>query len=410
VPDEVEMKRTTWIFLTVGVVLTASAGAYFLRSGSTEVKWRMATVERGTLRQRISATGTLSAMVQVNVGTQVSGTISALFVDYNSKVTKGQTIAQIDPTLFQAALDDAKATLSKAETGVGDTKRQYARATRLHDQKLTSDQDLEAAQVAAEKADGDLMSARAALSRAKANLSYCTITAPVSGVVVSRAVDVGQTVAASFSTPTLFVIAQDLTKMKLLAAIDEADIGQVQQEQKGQFTVDSFPDEQFKGTVSQVRLEPIVTQNVVTYNVQIDVDNPDLKLRPGMTANVSILTDKRDDVLKVPASALRFNPLAFMPAQNGNGKAKASSPVPNGKATGNSPAKGAVGKRDDHVWVLKDKTPVALSLKVGITDGQATEVSGEGVVEGLQVLVGVEDTKKGQTGTAPIGGGRMGRP
>jgi HlyD family secretion protein len=409
VPDEVEMKRNTWILLTAGVLVTAGVGAFFLRSGNTEVKWRMATVERGTIRQRISATGTLSALIQVNVGTQVSGAISALYVDYNSKVTKGQPIAQIEPTLFQAAVQDAQANVAKAESASGDTKRQYARAQRLHEQKLIADQDLEASQVSAEKAQGDLMSARAALSKAKANLSYCTITAPVSGVVVSRAVDVGQTVAASFSTPTLFVIAQDLTKMKLLAAIDEADIGQVQKDQKGQFTVDSFPDDQFKGTVSQVRLEPIVTQNVVTYNVQIDVDNPDLKLRPGMTANVSILTDKRDDVMKVSSAALRFNPLAFLPAQNGNAKSKENAGAQNGRPNGNASTKGAVARREDHVWVMKDKAPVALPVKVGITDGQATEISGEGITEGLQVLVGVEDTKKAQAGTAPIGG-RMGRP
>jgi HlyD family secretion protein len=230
--------------------------------------------------------------------------------------------------------------------------------------------------------------------------------------VVSRAVDVGQTVAASFSTPTLFVIAQDLTKMKMLAAIDEADIGQVKSDQKGQFTVDSFPDEQFKGTVSQVRLEPIVTQNVVTYNVQIDVDNADLKLRPGMTANVSILTDKRDDVLKVPSAALRFNPMAFLPAQNGGTKAKTNGSAQNGQASrpnADQANRGAVPKHEDHVWIIKDKKPIAVPVKTGITDGQATEVSGEGVSEGMPVLVGIEDTKKVQSGASPLGG-RMGRP
>jgi HlyD family secretion protein len=406
------MKRNKWVFITAGVLLAGVAGFYSLRSGTAEVKWRTASAERGSLRQRISATGTLSALVQVSVGTQVSGTISALFVDYNSKVTKGQPIAQIEPTLFQAAVEDAKANVAKAEAAAGDARRQYTRAQRLHAAQLIADQDLESAQVTAQKAEGDLLSAKAALSRAKANLSYCTITTPVSGVVVSRAVDVGQTVAASFSTPTLFVIAQDLTKMKMLAAIDEADIGQVQPEQRSQFTVDSFPDEQFKGTVSQVRLEPIVTQNVVTYNVQIDVDNADLKLRPGMTASVSILTDKRDDVLKVPSAALRFNPLAFLPAQDGSAKTKTTGGAQNGQSSrpsAGAATRGAVAKREDHVWVLKDKNPVALPVKVGITDGQATEVSGEGITEGLQVLVGIEDTKKAQNGAAPIGG-RMGRP
>ena len=389
------MKRNTWIILAAGVVVTGAAGFYSLRPGATEVKWRTAPIERGDLRQRISATGTLSALVQVSVGTQVSGTISALFVDYNSQVTKGQPIAQIEPTLFQAALEDAQANVAKAGSSAGDAKRQYARAQRLHEQNLIADQDLETAQVAAEKAAGDLLSAQAALSRAKANLSYCTIKAPVSGVVVSRAVDVGQTVAASFSTPTLFVIAQDLTKMKMLAAIDEADIGQVQPAQKGQFTVDSFPDEQFRGTVSQVRLEPIVAQNVVTYNVQIDVDNADLKLRPGMTASVSILTRMQSNALKVPSAALRFNPQAFLP-----GKERPAGQ--NGQAAGKAMNKGAVSKREDRVWVIKEKTPTALPVKVGITDGQFTEVSGESLSEGLQVLVGVEEAKKTSSGASPL--------
>ncbi len=390
------MKRNMWILIAAGVVAAGTAGFYSLRTGTTEVKWRTAAIERGDIRQRISATGTLSALVQVSVGTQVSGTLSALFVDYNSKVTKGQPIAQIEPTLFQAAVADAQANVAKAQAAAGEAKRQFARAQRLHQEKLIADQDLDSAQVVAEKADGDLLSARAALSKAKANLSYCTIKAPVSGVVVSRAVDVGQTVAASFSTPTLFVIAQDLTKMKMLAAIDEADIGQVQPDQKGQFTVDSFPDEQFKGTVSQVRLEPIVTQNVVTYNVQIDVDNADLKLRPGMTASVSILTKLQNNALKAPSAALRFNPMAFMPSKE---KPNGTS----GPAVMTKPSlKGAVSKREDHLWVLKQKQPEALHVQVGITDGQFTEVSGADLSEGLQVLVGVEEAKKPASASTPL--------
>lgn len=393
------MKRNLWILLATGTLVAGAAGFYFLRGGDTEVKWRTASIERGDVRQRISATGTLSALVQVNVGTQVSGTISDLFVDYNSKVVKGQPIAQIEPTLFQAAVEDALANVAKAGTSAGDAKRQFARAQRLHEQKLIADQDLESAQVVAERAEGDLMSARAALSKAKANLGYCTIKAPVSGVVVSRAVDVGQTVAASFNTPTLFVIAQDLTKMKMLAAIDEADIGQVQAGQKGQFTVDSFPEEQFKGTVSQVRLEPVITQNVVTYNVQIDVDNADLKLRPGMTANVSILTRMQAGVLKAPSAALRFNPLAFLPGDTS--KANGQSANQGGRPS----VKGAVSRREERIWVLRGKTPVAIPVQVGITDGQSTEVSGEGLQEGLQVLVGVEEaksTRNGATGSTRL--------
>lgn len=333
------MKRSTWILGGAAVVLLGGGGYALLRPKKSDVKWRMAPLQKGPLQQRISATGTLSALVQVTVGSQVSGTIAAIFVDYNSDVKKGQTIAQIDPTLLQAALSDAQAGMERANTNLDDAKRQLARTKRLAQEKLVSDQDLEARQVAFETGTANLQTAKAALERARTNLAYATITAPVSGVVVSRNVDVGQTVAASFSTPTLFLIAQDLTKMKLEASIDEADIGQVQAGQMGFFTVDSYPDTQFKGTVSQVRLEPITQQNVVTYKVVMEVENPDLKLRPGMTANVAIQTQSRENVLKVPSAALRFNPLAFMPAQDAKSGADKGT-TKGGDKGGNGPARG----------------------------------------------------------------------
>lgn len=429
------MKRNTWI-IGGAVVVVAGAGAWaVLRPRKDDVKWRMAPVARGPLQQRISATGTLSALVQVTVGSQVSGTIAALYVDYNTQVKKGQPIAQIDPTLLQATLTDAQAGLERANTNLEDAKRQLARTRRLAQEKLVSDQDLEARQVAFETAQANLQTAKAALERAKTNLAYATITAPVSGVVVSRNVDVGQTVAASFNTPTLFLIAQDLTKMKLEASIDEADIGQVQAGQQGFFTVDSYPDTQFKGTVSQVRLEPITQQNVVTYKVVMEVDNEDLKLRPGMTANVAIQTQSRDSVLKVPSAALRFNPLAFMPADakaskgdkggeskggergqgRGNGQAGGRPGGPGaqgfpgagrmGAMAGGIPVKGMVARRDDRIWVLENGKPKAIPVKVGITDGQFTEISGEGLSEGMQILVGVEETKRAAGGPAPLTGG-----
>ncbi len=432
------MKRNTWILGGAAVVLVAGGGYALLRPKKSDVKWRMAPLQRGPLQQRISATGTLSALVQVTVGSQVSGTIAAIFVDYNSEVKKGQTIAQIDPTLLQAALSDAQAGMERANTNLDDARRQLARTRRLAQEKLVSDQDLEARQVAFETATANLQTAKAALERAKTNLAYATITAPVSGVVVSRNVDVGQTVAASFSTPTLFLIAQDLTKMKLEASIDEADIGQVKAGQMGFFTVDSYPDTQFKGMVSQVRLEPITQQNVVTYKVVMDVDNGDLKLRPGMTANVAIQTQSRDSVLKVPSAALRFNPLAFLPAADtkaagdkgaakgggqsrGGGQAGAGRPggqgggqgspgasrmgAMAGGAPGGLPMKGMVARRDDRIWVLENGKPKAIPVKVGISDGQFSEVSGEGLVEGMQILTGVEDSTKRAGTTQPLGGG-----
>lgn len=416
------MKGKLWMWLG-GIVIVAGGGAvYLLKSPRDAVKWRMAPIQRGNLQQRISASGTLSGLIQVTVGSQVSGTISNLYVDYNSQVKKGQPIAQIDTTVYAATVQDAKANVSKAETAVADAQRQLARSKRLFADKLISQAELDAAQVVADRGAGDLSSAKATLQKAQANLSYCTITAPVAGVVVSRSIDVGQTVAASFSTPNLFVIAQDLTKMKVEASIDEADIGQVKEGQKALFTVDSYPDTQFHGRVNQVRLEPVIVQNVVNYKVVVQVANDDLKLRPGMTANVTIQTLSREDVLKVPTAALRFNPSAFMPAEDaktaknaktagGANSQKGGGRMGPGGVGAVGPAgavRGMVPKRDDRVWILgSDGKPKAVIVKVGITDGQATEISGEGLSEGMQVLVGVEDTKRPATTAAPLGGPRM---
>ena len=421
------MKGKTWIWLG-GIAIVAGGGAIYMFNKPKEaVKWRMAPIQKGNLRQRISASGTLSGLIQVTVGSQVSGSISNLYVDYNSQVKKGQPIAQIDTTVYAATVQDAAASVSKAETAVMDAQRQLARSKRLFADKLISQQELDASQVVADRGAGDLSSAKATLAKAQANLNYCTITAPVAGVVVSRSIDVGQTVAASFSTPNLFVIAQDLTKMKVEASIDEADIGQVKEGQPALFTVDSYPETQFHGRVNQVRLEPVVVQNVVNYKVVVQVANDELKLRPGMTANVTIQTQSKEDVLKVPSAALRFNPSAFMPADEaaaartkgpgGAANAQGSKTGPGGpggfgaKGPSGAPSKGMVAKRDDRIWILgPDGKPKAVTVKVGITDGQSTEISGEGVREGMQVLVGVEDTKRASTGAAPLaatGGPRM---
>ena len=418
------MKGKTWIVLG-GIAIIAGSGALFMLNKPKEaVKWRMAPVQKGSLKQTISASGTLSGLIQVTVGSQVSGTISNLYVDYNSQVRKGQPIAQIDTTVYAATVQDAKANVSKAETALADAQRQLARAKRLFADKLIAQQDLDTAQVTADRVQGDLSSAKATLVKAQANLNYCTITAPVAGVVVSRSIDIGQTVAASFSTPNLFVIAQDLTKMKVEASIDEADIGQVKEGQPALFTVDSYPETQFHGHVNQVRLEPVILQNVVNYKVVVQVSNDELKLRPGMTANVTIQTQSKDDVLKVPTAALRFNPTAFMPADDAamaktKGPTGPSGPGGQGSRTGpggvgatspgGSPPRGMVAKRDDHVWILgPDGKPKVVIVRVGITDGQATEISGEGIREGMQVLVGVEDSKRANANAAPLtGGGRM---
>ncbi len=486
------MKRNTWIGLGIGVVVVAGGAWWLLRKPTEEIKWRSTKVEKGNITQRISATGTLNALVQVPVGTQVSGTVTALYADYNSLVKKGQIIAQIDPTIWEAQLRDSEASVQRAQATFDNAKAEFERTRRLAADKLVAEQDLDTKSTAMKTAMGNLESAKATLVRAKVNLSYCTINAPVEGVVVARAVDVGQTVAASFNTPNLFTIARDLARMKVEASIDEADIGQIKVGQRAFFTVDSFPDKQFTGSVSEVRLEPIVSQNVVTYKVVMEVTNeardgggakegegqatagakgsgPNLEaawerakgqlppgttkedfikrakdrmsqqpaepasggtaryipagspvyrgtfaLLPGMTANVTIYTQSRRDVLRVPNAALRFNPSAFLKedaskkagAQASQGQARSGGAAQtDGQRSGGPLARGVVAKREDRIWTLENGKPKSVTVKAGISDGQFTEVAGDGLSEGLVVLLGAEDTKKGQTQAAsPIGG------
>lgn len=452
------MKRNTWIGLGIGVAVVAGGTAYVWTRPKDEVKWRLAKLDRGNVTQRINATGAVSPVVQVAVGTQVSGVISALYVDYNSIVKKDQLIAQIDPTIWETQLKDAEAVLERARTNMEDARRQYERAKRLAAEKLLADQDLEAKQVAYQTAVTSMENAKASLDRAKANLAYCNITAPVDGVVISRLADVGQTVAASFSTPNLFQIAQDLSKMKVQVNIGESDIDEVKVGQRALFTVDSLPDKQFTATVSLVRQEPVTTQNVVNYVVEMIVPNEplpgsgemkaapvvaskapvgdpkalahipggasqlggpkftgNLALRPGMTANVTINTNQRRDVLRVPNSALRFNPAAFLKDEKKADGPRLGQPMvmggglrPTGAQSGTGSKGGTVARREDRIWVLENGKPKAIVVKAGISDGQFTEVTGEGLTEGMQVLVGVENAKQA-AGAAPLGGTPGGR-
>jgi RND family efflux transporter MFP subunit len=512
------MKRNTWIGLGIGVAVVAGGAAYWLTRPKDEIKWRQTKLDRGTITQRINATGAVSPVVQVAVGTQVSGVISALYVDYNSIVKKDQLIAQIDSTIWETQLKDAEAGLERAKTNMDDARRQYERAKRLAAEKLLADQDLEAKQVAYQTAVTNMENARASLDRAKANLAYCNITAPVDGVVISRLADVGQTVAASFSTPNLFQIAQDLSKMKVQVNIGESDIDDVKVGQRAVFTVDSLPDKQFSATVSLVRQEPVTTQNVVNYVVEMIVPNeplpgaeeegkdtpagrshgpvaakgggseagrgegregaPDpekawermkdrlpagttkqdffkrfkerqatqmkaapsitvaptgdpkflaripggasqlggpkftgtLALRPGMTANVTINTNQRRDVLRIPNSALRFNPSAFIKDEKKSDAPRLGQPMmmgggprPGGAQSGTGNKGGVVVRREDRIWVLENGKPKAIVVKAGITDGQFTEVTGEGLQEGMQVLVGVDNAKPTAGAGSPLG-------
>ena len=311
-----------YLIAAVVLLILAAAGFYYFKSRKPEISYKSVKVERGTVVSTVAATGNLSAVTTVQVGTQVSGTIQKLYVDYNSRVKKGQTIAEIDPSLFTAAVEQsqgntlaAEANLMKAKVALADAERTWLRNKKLLADGIVSQGDydvtetaLQSAKSSLKAAEGALAQAKGALLQAKTNLRYSIIRSPVDGVVISRAIDVGQTVAASFQTPTLFTIAQDLTKMQIEVSVDEADISRAVLGQSATFTVDAYPEQKFNGRVVQIRSAPVITQNVVTYVVVVNVDNSELKLKPGMTANVSIQVAKKDDVLKIPPAALRFKP------------------------------------------------------------------------------------------------------
>ena len=289
--------------LILGVLLFVLFGA---KRNKTQGTFVTAEIQRGDIAVTVTATGTLQALKTVQVGSQISGTILALYADFNDQVKKGQVLAQLDPTFLKAQVAQAQADLEKAVASAELSRREYERALSLFEKNMISESDRDAALTNYDLARAEIKSSQANLDRLKTNLAYATITSPIDGVIISRDVDVGQTVAASLQAPTLFTIAQDLAKMEVKTSIDEADIGKIADGQKARFTVDAYPELLFEGLVKQVRLSPQVEQNVVSYDVILNVSNPDLLLKPGMTANVVIEIDKRENVLKVPAAALRF--------------------------------------------------------------------------------------------------------
>jgi HlyD family secretion protein len=303
------MKKSSVLVIGLAVVALGGGAAYYLlKNKTTEVRYRKAKLDRGDVVATVTATGTLSAVTTVKVGSQVSGIISKLLVDFNSKVKKGQLLAELDPTPFQQTVDQRRADLEKAKVELRNTEIALTRAKALFKQLLLAQSDLDAAQTNRDAAAAAVEQSEAALKQAQTNLSYTRIESPIEGVVVDRQYDVGQTVAASFQAPVIFTIAQDLTKMQVLTNIDEADVGRIREGQEAKFSVDAFPDIAFKGAVSQIRLSPQTVQNVVTYPVMLDVPNEDLKLKPGMTANVQVPVDVRKDILRAPNAALRFKP------------------------------------------------------------------------------------------------------
>lgn len=411
------------LFLAVIVLIVGIAG-YFFYKRTPEVSYKTAKIERGTIVSTVAATGNLSAVTTVQVGTQVSGTIQKLYVDFNSRVKKGQAIAEIDPSLFNASVEQsqgnylsAEANLQKAKVALTDAERTFNRNIKMLAEGIISQGDFDATETtvqsfkaAVKAAEGTLAQTRGSLMQSKTNLRYSVIRSPVDGVVISRAIDVGQTVAASFSTPTLFTIAQDLTKMQIEVSVDEADISRIQLQQKASFTVDSYPEQTFRGKVIQIRSAPVITQNVVTYVVVVNVDNSDLKLKPGMTANVSVEVAKKDDVLKLPPAALRFKPKSKGddPKEKANGdRAGASGQRPAGGVGPQGGGKGAPGKGRDksqQVYLLTEGRPVATPVKTGIANNGSIELIECDLKEGDDVIIEQigGDTKK-KAGASPMG-------
>lgn len=412
------------IILAVSLLIVGVVGFFYFKR-TAEITYKTAKIERGTIVSTVAATGNLSAVTTVQVGTQVSGTIQKLYVDFNSRVKKGQAIAEIDPSLFNASVEQSRgnylsseANLHKAKIGLADAERTFSRSKKMLADGIVSQADFDAADTALQSAkalvsaaEGSVAQTRGALMQSQTNLRYSVIRSPVDGVVISRAVDVGQTVAASFSTPTLFTIAQDLTKMQIEVSVDEADISRVKLNQKAGFTVDSYPEQTFQGKVIQIRSAPVITQNVVTYVVVVSVDNSDLKLKPGMTANVSVEVARKDDVLKLPPAALRFKPKSIdtEAKATGKGAAPAEQRPASGAPHGGGMVKEASGKgreKSQKVYLLREGKPVAVAVKTGIANNSGIELMESSLKEGDEVVieqVGGEAKKKSGMGGSPMG-------
>lgn len=351
------------------VAAIATLAVWLLSGGKKEEKitFDTAAVAPANIMNSITATGTIEPVTSVTVGTQVSGIVSKLFVDYNSVVKKGQVIAELDKTNLMSQLNTAKTQLATAQSQLNYQTANYKRYKTLFEKGLVAADDFDNAKLSYTQAKEQVVSAKEEVQRAQTNLGYATITSPIDGVVLSKSVEEGQTVAASFSTPELFTIAQDLTNMQVVADVDEADIGDVKEGERVTFTVDAYPDETFEGEVKQVRQEATTTNNVVTYEVVISAPNADLKLKPGLTANVTIYTAERKGVLSVPSKALRF-----IPQKETVGKMKIVD----------------VANAKNKVWTIESNSIVAHKVNIGMTDGTNTQIVG-GIVEGTKVITGL---------------------
>jgi HlyD family secretion protein len=432
------MKKRLLLMVAVISLVSVSVAAYYRTNRAGDAPKLVTTaVTRGDVVDTIQATGTLQAVTTVQVGTQVSGTIKSLKADFNSTVRKGQVVAELEPSLFQTQVDQARATVVRLQADVDrarvelqDAQVKLRRAGELKQRQLIPETDFETAQATAHSAEASLKSAeaqvvqaRASLNQNQVNLSHTIITAPIDGIVISRNVDIGQTVAASMQAPVLFTIAKDLTEMQVSASIDESDIGRVAAGQAVTFRVDAYPDETFTGTVSQVRLQPVVEQNVVSYATVIDVPNKDLKLKPGMTATVSVAVARNDQALRVPSAALSFRPTPEIFAAYGRvagGSRDGSSDGSRG-GSGTGSREGAAtrsgdsrgGARAQRVWVLADGQLKPIPVKVGVSDGTTTAIVGGDLAENVEVVTGIASQTASATPATgspllPFGGNRRG--
>lgn len=384
-------KKVSMVWIAVGVVVIVAVAAFLLSGGKKkeEVNFKTEKVAKVNILNSITATGTIEPVNEVTVGTQVSGIVSKLYVDYNSVVKKGQVIAELDKSNLMSQLNTAKAQLSQAQASLRSAqsdlayqKANYNRYKTLYQKGLISANDYETARLSYQTSQqtvvsrkDQVVSAQEEVSRAQTNLSYATITSPIDGIVVSKSVEEGQTVNANMSTPDLFTIAQDLTNMQVVADVDEADIGDVKKGERVTFTVDAYPDDTFEGVVTQVRLEATTTNNVVTYEVVISAPNADMKLKPGLTANVVIYTQESNGVLSVPSKALRYTPT---------------------KETIGARKMKDVSNAKNKVWTLEGNTLVAHKVNIGMSDGTHTQVL-SGIKEGQVVITGVAMNTNDQT-------------
>lgn len=366
------MKRISKIWLGIGGIIIIVTAAWLLSGNKkkTQVSFETSTVSSTTIRNSITATGTIEPVTSVTVGTQVSGIVSKLHVDYNSVVKKGQIIAELDKTNLISELNTSKANLASAESTLNYETSNFNRYNTLYKKGLISAEDYENAKLSYLKAKESVAASKETVQKAQTNLGYATITSPIDGIVLSKSVEEGQTVAASFNTPELFKIAKDLTDMRVVADVDEADIGEVKEGKRVTFTVDAYPNDIFKGSVTQVRQEATTTNNVVTYEVVISAPNADLKLKPGLTANVTIYTAEKPNVLSVQNKALKFSP--------------------DKDIVGDYKINDIKGK--SKVWTLEGKTLQAHNVQTGMSDGINTEILG-GIKQGTTIITGIKKTE-----------------